>query len=237
MSSHLHFPGFKEQEGIWENLRQAYLEAHSKKKKKKWTFSQIILPWDPKYSGDEIFSMADSQKIFIESLQEIRDKTTISVYSLSAWPALQAILESLRVNPELAKLIKSIIFLNPAKDPLHAVRIMDWILRNGSWEVFPEEHFLEWDPQEVYKTLIEWWQWNGTQFQIDLNLKRDAQQFNKLVKDIQDEFKIKILELSNPQDIVTNGKLPTRKWKIWAWSAMIGHSIKQSGEKVFELLN
>jgi len=232
MNQLVHLPGFKEgfsPNEIWEKIRNASERQNQK-------FSRVILPWDPLYNWLETFSLASSKAMFLERFLDIREETSISVYSLSSWPAIQALQEALQSNSELADLIRSVIFLNPAKDPLHAVRVMDWIMRLWKWEISSEEYFLEWDYEEVFKTLIDWWKWNWLQFQTDLGLKRNEVHFNKIVGDLRKDFGLKILELANPDDTVTNWKLPNWIWPRNTLKIMQQHRIKESGSDIMKLL-
>jgi hypothetical protein len=95
-------------------------------------FRRLISPGDPLYPHPKLatFSLSSSQEMFEEEIIKIIEYTSIYVYSLSVWPALLALENMLEANPDLEALIKKVVFLNPAKDPLHAVKIMDWILRD-----------------------------------------------------------------------------------------------------------
>lgn len=226
----LYWEWFKEKwaKEPWGKIESACNETWRK-------FSKLILPGSPDYNWAESYSMTASKNMFFEAFQDIRNETSIAVYSLSCWPALLALIEVLKEYPDLSELIKSVLFIHPAKDPLHAVRIMDWILRLWEWNIKSWEYFLNHTPEVAYKTVIDGWRWHWKQFQMDLNLWRKQEQFDLLVDKLEKSNKIWVSQLINPKDFVTNWKMPELLWWKWALHAMSLHRPKQSWEKLLQL--
>jgi len=184
---------------------------------------------------DTQFSLTESRILFSEKLSEIQTVTRLFVYSLSAWPVIQALTEELGTNPELAELIQSVVLLHPAKDPLHAVRIMDWIMRWWESEVQSREYFLHWPYEEVYNTLIDWWNWNWLQFQTDLQHEHTADVFDLCLQDLREQYAIQITQLLHPKDFVTNWEIPSENSRMNAAKAMAAHRPKLAWKDLFKL--
>ncbi len=226
----LYWEWFKEKnsKGPWTKLELACRET--------WrNFSRLLLPGSPKYDWTEKYSMTSSKDMFFDAFQDIRNETSIAVYSLSCWPAIIALAEALKENLELSELIKSVLLIHPAKDPLHAVRIMDWIMRLWKWNINSRDYFLVNDPELSCRTLIDWWEWNWLQFQMDLNIGRNGEQFDWLVQKLETNFNTKITQLISPDDYVTNWKIPEVSWWKWALQTMSLHIPKQSWNELLKL--
>lgn len=157
MSSVLYIPGFREnpthKKEPWEQIKDTCV----------WNwiwFSRFELPWEWKW----LFSMTETRKKVASALLRLQEDATIVTYSLSSIPVAEAISSC---SAEVAARIWKLIFLHPVQDPVYSVSIMDAILSESSTILWPE-HYIQWDKNSIFNTLIWDWKWNADTFQQDL---------------------------------------------------------------------
>lgn len=135
----------------------------------------VDIPWDinnpeSKESGFSMDAVKNAvQKKVIQILDSQQGELKVIAYSLSAQPTLDAITE---LSEKYKSRIK-VFLIHPAYNPLHAVKVMDWIRSEQFPQLQDDEYYLHGDVTKVFNTLIADWKWNGIQFQEDLSKYHD----------------------------------------------------------------
>lgn len=157
----LYFPWFREA----QNKKMPWVIIWNYLSERNRAFSRIILPGDTiNTDRTSLFSMTRVQEQVIWVLNCLQDDTSITTYSLSTIPVLEALHH---VSSDVRKKVVQVIFLHPTKNPLSAVAMMDWSLSSNPY-IFEEKHYLEGDKEKVFSTLIGDWRGDASQFQSDL---------------------------------------------------------------------
>lgn len=195
MSKLLYIPWFREWDTVsfpWNKIWKYY--------QKTWkSFHRFTLPWDTLSPEWEIFSLTSLEQKIFDALQSYKDSVLdIVLYSLSALPTLRALNSHLEKQNNIA----SCTLLHPANNPLLAVQNMDWVKRNGIWEIYWSEYFLQWNPDKVFQNLIGDWRWDGIGFQRDLK-DMDSWEFERLYAELRKKDRLKLKIITSWKDMIT----------------------------------
>jgi len=203
-------------------------------------FQRVVLPGDTDSWDKSSFSMSWFTDRINEAFSDQSKKCKIVSYSLSALPTLEVLS---MYTETLSQRVEDILFLHPAWSPVYSVAMMDWALRWAHSSPYSLDHFLKWDPEEVFTNLIWDWKWDAKEFQQDLNEYYNAVQKHfswdeHLAFSFRTSFwdisKVPIKIYDNENDIIAH---PISE-KLWVWKraaakAQREHIPKLSGEEIY----
>lgn len=198
----LYIPWFQEKH--WKRYPGTRLEEHCKTVQ--CSFQRLILPGDTESWDVGLFSMSDAEERIYETISKVWERIKVITYSLMAFPTLSAIWN---LREEIKSWIESVTFLHPAKDPLYAVRVMDYLRREWKGGIYQWEHYINGDTNTVFHDLIEKWNGNAEVFQGDLKyynecLSRNRNWFEMLKEEIWDRDRIPFRVVDSLDDKVTS---------------------------------